>query len=68
MDINANRTMLQSSSLNQAEEEHAAAAAHEAAQLEAEAIDNALWHMATKNAVTEMEGSNNRAKSANEIS
>lgn len=57
----------QSSQLAAAAEQRTQAAAAEAAQIEGEATQDALWRMAQNNAMAKLRGFNTLAKSANDM-
>lgn len=68
MDVNMNGTLLQSKSLNNDLEKMSADGARMGAQLEAQAMEDALWRMAANNAMAKLKGFNTLARAANELS
>ena len=69
MDLGMNNTFLQQDpNYNQNLGNKSAELARTGAQLESQAMDDAMWRMAANNAMAKLKGFNQLAKSANELS
>lgn len=68
MDVSLNNTLLQGRSNNVDKNMKASEGESVAEQLEAQAMDDALWRMAANNAMAKIKGFNALAKAANELS
>lgn len=69
MNGNSINTFLQGhADYNKQMEEHSAELTKAGAQIESQAMDDALWRMAANNAMAKLKGFNQLAKSANDLS